>query len=70
MVSYREEWRGGVDGGVKKKENRQDNLEMIYVYDVPPPPTHLPQASIADELKLVKITELRPPGLWTYLKRE
>ncbi len=24
-------------GGVKKKENRQNNLEMIYVYDVPSP---------------------------------
>jgi hypothetical protein len=43
VVSNREEWRGGVEGGGGglKKENRQDNLEMIYVYDVPSPPPSL-----------------------------
>ncbi len=39
------------------------------MYMTSPPLAH-PQASISDELKLVKITEVRPPGLWTYLKRQ
>jgi hypothetical protein len=57
MVSNREEGRGGVEGGggVKKKENRQNNLEMFYVYDVPSPrpspSVHLRRAKIGQNYR-------------------